>query len=307
MAVFLSLTAVVGCATKSPMKVAYQHDPWPLKTTSGTKLETEHFKIFTTVNDPMFHEAVAKLAEAQYGRFHELIAAEPKQKMTVYIFSNPRQWVAFTQNRFGPELAGQYLRIRNGGYTANDIAAFYMMGRYATLTILAHELCHLYLNLATAPEPIPAWISEGLASYFEAHEWDGETPVFTPTKNLFRREQLTSALAKDRLFTIKELLNTNAGEVCRKSQERVLTYYAQLWGMMVYLQDPASPYHTHFKQLLAELGRRTMTMRIKGYLTTVQDSENVGLGEALFRVYVCNDLEQFERDCNEYLQELAGY
>lgn len=305
--VLLSLVAVAGCTTKSPMSVTYQHDPWPLKTARGTKLDTQHFTIFTTVTDPTFHEAAVQLAEAQYERFSELIGMEPKQKMIVYIFSSPRQWAAFTQHRFSPELAGAYLRIRNGGYTSNDIAALYMMGRYATLTVMAHELWHLYLNLAAVSEPVPAWINEGLASYFEAHEWDGKTPVFTPTKNLFRREQLSLALAQNRLFTLKELLNTNAGVVCRGSQERVLIYYAQLWGMIVYLQDPASPYHKDFKQLLGELGTRTMTMKTRGYQTTVPDSENVGFGEAFFRMYISEDLENFERDCRTYFQHLTGY
>jgi hypothetical protein len=299
---------IAGCAKKTPIDTSWQQEPWPLKTTTGSKLETEHYIIYTTVSDSTFHQAAVTLAETQYARFHDLIASEPKQKMTVYIFTNPRQWVAFTQHRFRPELAEMYLRIQNGGYTSNDFAAFYMMGRYATLTVLAHELFHLYLNLAAAPEPVPAWINEGLASYFEAHEWNNDTPVFTPTKNLFRRQQLADALAKDQLFSLKELLNTNAGEVCRNSsQDRILTYYAQLWGLMVYLQDPSSPYYKQFKQLLAELGTHSMTIRIKGYQTTVRDSENVGPGQALFLAYVCGDLEQFERDCNEYLQKLAGY
>jgi hypothetical protein len=306
-AILISL-AFAGCAEKTPIDTSWQGEPWPLKTTKGSRLETEHYIIYTTVNDSAFHQAAVTLAETQYARFHDLIAAEPKQKMTVYIFANPRQWVAFTQHRFRPEIAEMYLRIRNGGYTSNDFAAFYMMGRYATLTVMAHELFHLYLNLATSPEPVPAWINEGLASYFEAHEWNGEVPVFTPTKNLFRRQQLGDAMAKDQLFSLKELLDTNAGDVCRKySQDRVLTYYAQLWGLMVYLQDPSSPYHKPFEQLLAELGTHSMTIRIKGYQTTLRDSDNVGLGQALFLAYLCSDPEKFERDCNEYLQKLAGY
>jgi len=294
-----------GCRSWWGEPVHVESRPWPLKNHTGTILETTHYRIYTTVKDPVFHSAAAGLAEGQYQRFHQVLGREPKSKMTVYIFSEVRQWMAFTQARFG-DRAEDYLRIRNGGYTSGDLAAFYMMNRYATLTVMAHELFHLYLN-HIATDPVPAWVNEGMSCYFEAHEWNVDTPVFTPNKNLFRRDNLREAMGRKTLFPIRQLLGTHPGEVTKQSQQKVLTYYAQVWALSQFLQDPYSGvYHARFKTLLSELGTPAMRLKSKGFLTTVSVKEDVTFGESVFREYIVDDLEQFEKDFNAYLPTLAG-
>ncbi len=299
----LLLVSVVGCQTP---RMSYQTSEWHLKYRTGTVLESDHYVIYTTVKDTDFHAAAVDLAEGEYQRFKSAVSIEPKEKMTLFIFSDVRQWVAFTNAKFTPEQAAVYMRIRNGGYTADNFSAFYYMGRYATLTILAHELFHLYINLAAGPEQIPAWVNEGMATYFEAHEWDVNRVVFTPKKNLFRRQNLSEAIAANRLFTLRELLKTHAGEVVCLPMSKVLAYYAEVWALIQYLQDPASgEYHKNFQNLLCELGTHDMTMKIRGFLTTVREEDNVSTGEALFRVYITDDLDQFDRDFQAYLPKLT--
>ncbi len=299
------LAALAGCQASKPC-TEYQASPWPLKKHSGTILDTPHYRIYTTIKDKVFYDAASELAEGQFGRFSREIPRRPKDKMTVYIFSDVNQWIAFTEAEF-PDQAAEYLRIRNGGYAAGQFAAFYYLGRYSTLTVMAHELFHLYVN-QTCREQVPAWINEGLATYFEAHEWDGCEPVFTPRKNLFRQGNLSEAVGQKKLFPLKELLATHAGQVGKLSQGRVLTYYAQLWALMEYLEDPASgKYHESFSQLLAELGTREMSLKTRGFLATVRVDEKVSFGEAVFREYITNDLGQFEEDFNAYVLRLLGW
>jgi len=303
----LVLLLAAGCrkAERVDLDFACERADWPLKTTTGTRIETDHYRLMTTVNDPQFQEAAVKLAESQFQRFHAMIPLQPEDKMTVYVFSNTRQWMAFTQAQFPPAVAKVYLKIRNGGYAAKDLAAFSYMGRFPTLTIMAHELFHLYLNQVRGSQPVPAWVNEGLACYFEAHEGDGFDPVVTPTKNLFRRQNLADAVAANRLFPLTHLLGTNAGEVCVENQGGMLTYYAQLWGLIQFLQDPKSGYCGNFQSLLAELGTHEMTMRVNGYLATCPADANISFGEGVFRVYITEDLECFETQLNVYLRKLA--
>jgi hypothetical protein len=303
----VSSMSILGCqkVERVDYDFTYERSEWPLKTQAGTKIETDHYRVYTTSKDEQFQEAVIKLAESQYQRFNAMIPQDPKGKMTVYIFSNTRQWMAFTQSKFPPAVARLYFRIRNGGYASQDFAAFYYMGRYPTLTIMAHELFHLYLNQVRGSQPVPAWVNEGLACYFEAHEWDDFDPVFTPTKNLFRRQNLSDAVASNKLFSLKELLSTDAGKVCANDQGRMLTYYAQLWGLMQFLQNPDSGYYERFHAMLAQLGMPETTMRVKGYLTTCPVGEKVGFGEGMFRVFITEDLECFESQLNEYLRKLV--
>ncbi|MFA5863235.1 MAG: hypothetical protein WC975_00955 [Phycisphaerae bacterium] len=300
------LFGLYGCEKRETTR-NYQSTSWPLKNHQGTILETPHYRIYTTIKDKDLHAAAVNLAEGQYERFCQALMIRPKEKMTVYIFSDVQQWTAFTESKFGRR-AQDYLRIRNGGYTAKNFAAFYYIGRYSTLTILAHELFHLYVNLASCPEPVPAWLNEGMACYFEAHEWNGFSPIFTPKKNLFRRENLSEAVGKNKLFSLKDILATHAGEISKLPQPRVLTYYAQLWAILEFLNDPNSgQYHVNFQNLSGELGTRKMAMRAKGYLTTVREDEKVSFGEAVFRQYITNDLKQFDTDFNNYLPTLIGW
>jgi hypothetical protein len=305
--VFVSvwMGSVSGCRQAVSLDTAARVDRsrWNLKTTDGTQLLTDHYRIYTTAKDETFQYAAADLAEGQYARFQSLIPRRPKDTMTVYIFSNTRQWIAFTQTKFPPAVANLYLKIRSGGYTSNDFAAFYYLGRFPTLTILAHELFHLYLNQIRGSEPVPAWVNEGLACYFEAHEWDGSRPVFSTEKNLFRRNNLAEAVSGGKLFPLKELLGTDAGRVCAGSQDRLLVYYAQLWGLVQFLQDSHNGYAEKFHKLLAELGTKEMSIRVNGYLIT---SPGMSFGEAAFHTYITEDLAGFETVLNKYLKKLAG-
>jgi hypothetical protein len=303
MIMLAAMMTLIGCDKRQ--HVDCQTSDWPLKNNKGWIVESEHYQIYTTVSDAIFQTASVDLAEGLFSRIKNTLTIEPKDKMKVYVFKNTVQWIAMTQAKFGAQ-AESYLRIRNGGYSADDFAAFYYMGRYPTLTILAHELFHLYLSASAGGEQIPAWLNEGLATYFEAHEWDGMFPVFTPNKNLFRQNNLVEAISTKQLFPLKELLATHAGEVSKKPQQKVLAYYAQLWGMIQFLQQPKSPYHEGFKKMLADLGTTTMTMKAKGFLTTVKVDDKVSFGEAVFRSYISDDLEQFENELNEYLPALAG-
>jgi len=302
--ILLGLSVLAGCQTQGTI---YQTTPWPLKSHTGTIIETAHYRINTPRKDKDFYDAAVDLAEGQYERFYDEIEIQPKEKMNVYVFSDVKQWIAFTKTKFGEPHARIYMRIRNGGYAEGNIAAFYNVGRYATLTIMAHELFHLYIHSATGNEPVPAWVNEGLACYFEAHEWDVDKLVFTPEKNLFRQQNLAEAFSKGKMIPIKELLSTHAGEVSKSNQPKVLTYYAQLWSLIRYLEDPRSGvYHTNFKKMLKELGTRQMVVKARGFMTTVPASENVSFGEAVFRQYITNDLSRFEEEFYAYTSQLIG-
>lgn len=298
------LMILAGCEKAPP--VQYKVNPWPLKQFKGFVVETEHYLIHTTVDDPMLHRACAALVEGQYERFSADLKLVPKLKMKGYIFANRLQWEAFTNATMGPR-AKDYLRIRDGGYSAKNICAMYYLGRYPTLSVLGHEVFHQYLNCAT-DQPIPAWLNEGLSCYYEAHEWDQTTPLFTPQKNTFRRETLADAVQAGRLFPLKALLATHAGEVSKLSQAKVGTYYSQVWALMRFLREGEDgTYAQPLRTLLDELGTRDMKTRVSGYLAVTAGSRDMGFGEAVFRVYITEELDRFEQAFTAYVNTLVGW
>ncbi len=276
--------------------------PWPLKHYKGVILESAHYKIYTTVSDKVFHRAMITLAETQYSRFSSTLKIKPKGKMTVYVFADTQQWIAFTKANLGG-WSKDLLRIRSGGYTTGNLAAFYYLGRYPTLTVLAHELFHLYLNCAGGAG-IPVWLNEGLACWFESNEWDGDKVICTPGKNLFRQQQLREAINSHTLFPLKKLLNSVPRNEVRHSYSRMLTYYAQVWALMKFLFDKKSgEWHNNFKVLLDDIGTNRIRLRASGYLISEPAKEKVTFSEAVFRAYIEDDLPKFDEAFREYIEQ----
>lgn len=297
------LSGLVGCQREA---IRYEVDDWPLKHTKGHVVETDHYRIFTTVADPVMHQASAEIAEYQFRRLSHTLSVTPKAKMNVYVFQTRRQWEAFTRAQLGHK-AHRYLQIRDGGYAVDDICVLHYLGRYATLTVLAHELVHQYLDCATSDVP-PAWLNEGLACLLESHEWDGETPVFTTDKNHFRRQTLSDALLGKQTFEIEQLLATHAGEVAKLSSAKVSAYYSQLWALMQFLEDGAKgEYRGAYHALLGELGTDQLRTRGNAYLAASSSDRQMSFGEAVFRQYITDDVDEFERKFNEFMVTLVGW
>ena len=294
---------IAGCQSQKRQVVddSYRENSWPLKHYKGVILESAHYKIYTTTRDKTFHRAMITLAETQYTRFADTLTIKPKNKMTVYVFANTRQWIAFTKANLG-SWSKDLLRIRSGGYTTGHLAAFYYLGRYPTLTILAHELFHLYLNCAGG-SGIPVWLNEGLACWFESNEWDGDKLICTPGKNLFRQQQLREAINSGNLFPLKKLLATIPRSEVRHSYSRMLTYYAQVWALIRFMFDKRSGvWHDNFQKLLADIGTNKLKLRASGYLVSKSSSEKITFPEAVFRAYIEDDLQKFENSFRQYIE-----
>jgi len=301
----LSAALLAGCEKREDLQVSVHSRPWQLRTTKGTILETEHYRIHTTISDSMFKGLAPVLAEHCHERFQQqLPLTGDANKMDVYIFSNRSQWEAFTKAFMGKK-AASYLNIREGGYTAKDTAVLYYIGRYPTLTILAHELFHQYLQHNHAGR-IPAWLNEGLACYYEAHQWRDHQPVFTPDKNLFRLKPLRKAVIGGELFSLDELLAQHVGKVMELSEDKVAAYYAQVWAMIQFLRHGQDgQYAPALQKLIADLGSDAIEMKARAYIITARGQNGRGLdfGEAVLSAYVTEDFDVFERQYNQFLQQ----
>ncbi len=294
---------ITGCDRRSKV-VEFESKAWPLKFHKGVILESEHYRVYTTTRDTFFHQALMNLAEKQYARISKRLTVAPKKKMSVYIFANVNQWKAFTRARFGSSL-NKVFKIRNGGYTYGGIAAFAYMGRYPTLTVLAHELFHLYLSNASK-EHVPTWVNEGLACLFEAHEWNGTMPEFSFRKNVFRQEYLRKAFSEGKLIPLEKLLTSRPLGVVDDSQTKLLVYYAQVWALMSFLEETkVKKWHDGFENMLADVGRKDFTVKTRGYLVTMTDKKRSSFAVAAFLRYITEDMAGFEIAYKKYMKKIA--
>ncbi|MCK4850997.1 MAG: DUF1570 domain-containing protein, partial [Phycisphaerae bacterium] len=157
----------------------------------------------------------------------------------------------YTRQNMGAS-AESYLKIRAGGYSYNGISVAYLLDRYSTFGVLAHEGFHQFAN-SRLVHRIPAWMEEGLACNFEAHFWRAGKPDFAPDLNEFRIKALQQALRRDSLFPLSEILTMDAGQAVALPAEKTATFYAQSWALTRFLQEGRrGKYRPAFRQMLSD-------------------------------------------------------
>lgn len=278
---------------------------WSYAGSEGTELRSPHYVLYTTCARKPFVDAMPDFMEACYDAYRDLLppAKEPAEPMKAYLFQTRSDWERFT-TEFSPARAATYLRIRRGGYSERGITVSHYSSQRATLSILAHEGLHQYLE-ETGRGRIPAWINEGLACYFESFDLVNGRPVFRPERNTLRAPYLREALQRDNLIPLKEILGTNAGAAVHRNAGHVRNYYAQEWSLVLFLLSDESPstYREGFHKLLNDLGTVTLEQRATSRLNAL-NNQNLSPGEAVFRVYITEDLDQFQVDYRAYLIKL---
>lgn len=299
--------ALAGCAAgqPEPAPVSYQTETWEFARTPGHKLVTEHYEIYTTLNHPVLLDALPGFVEAAFARCQALLppggAPAPAGRMRIYLFASRGQWEAFTRRFTGPR-AATFLKVRNGGYSERGVTVIEYVASDVTFPLLAHEGFHQYVHHYLAV-PLPAWLNEGLAVWCEGQRWGLRgLKAFEPGFNPRRHNDLAQALQTGRLHPLRDLLETHAGEVIDGSSRAVLTYYAQLWALMLFLQEGAEGrYAAGFARLLA--AARTGDLEAHARAAHIW-SEGAGYnyGEALFRSFISEELDAVEREYRAFMR-----
>jgi len=297
----LWITLLSGCGAASPKPVAVEYGEWaPAARIHGLRVKTDHYEIRTTVRDRELIECVPVFMETAFGEYQRVMRppAERPERLITYLFETRGEWDRFTR-AFVPQRADMYLRIREGGYmdypTATTVA--YDLTRDRTLALLAHEGWHQYLA-GHFPEPVVAWLDEGLACQWEAFDLKDGRPVFKSRQNLFRRNNLRDALTSpDRWIPLKRLVEMNAGQAVAETGATTRSYYAQVWALIMFLKEGRNASYTQgFAKLLADAGTRRTAVAVSGYRLTMPGSEGLSTGETVFRHYITPDLDAFEKE-----------
>lgn len=154
------------------------------------------------------------------------------------------------------------LKIPRGGYASRGFGVFYDIGLFDTLAIAGHEGWHQFTQ-KTFRETLPVWLEEGLATFMEGHRWEQNMPVFRPWANVQRFDQLRKASNAGQLMSIDELLSSRPQDFLDVTDDRVLTFYAQLWALSHFLNEgEGGKYAAALRQVVmdASEGRLTETM-----------------------------------------------
>ena len=300
-----------GCTSaRSGPAFEATRQPWVFQGAEGIEITTDHFDIYTTVDDPQLLDYLPAFLEAVYRQYSSLLPPLPDsgERMQTYLFATKHQWLAFTRREF-PQRYDTYSRIQVGGFAAGAVCVVQnIQPRIYTLSVIAHEGMHQYFA-AHFDERIPAWLNEGLATYCEGFEVIGGKPVFGPKQNSVRRNALREMLAGDGLMPLKDLLATDAGKVIVNSRgQQTRTYYAQAWALTVFLRHGArGRYADRFEALLADVASGEMSTRAQAARIASPDPASLSFGESVFHAYITDDLPRFETELREFMIRLVGF
>jgi hypothetical protein len=295
---------VTGCGGPKPRPaVHFESEAWRYGSTPGYKLTTEHYEIYTTLRDQVLRDALPDFVEAAFESYARLVppAHAPTEPMKVYLFASRGQWEAFTRRFTGPR-AKIFLQVRNGGYSERGVSVIEYVAHEVTFPLFAHEGFHQYLYHYVNAQ-IPPWLNEGLAVYCEGQRWGADRiNEFDPWFNPVRRNDLTAALASNRLHSLRRLLETDAGRIIAGSQESVAAYYGELWALVLFLREGGNgKYAAGFERLLGGLSTVDMEQRARAaYIWSERGAFN--FGEDLFRNFISDDLDTVEHEYFDFMR-----
>jgi len=302
----IGLVVLSGCATQRGRRapVSYTTASWSYGRAQGRKISTAHYDIYTTLRDEVLLGALPGFVEAAYENYQQLLPStrQVDERMKVYLFATRGQWERFTR-RFTGSRSKLFLKVRNGGYSERGVSVIEYVAHQITFPLFAHEGFHQYVYHYVNSQ-IPSWLNEGLAVTCEGQRWGMHgLKAFEAEYNPRRRNDVTAALVSNRLHSLRRLLETHPGEVIEGSNRSVVTYYAQVWSLILFLREGADgKYATAFERLLSQLDEVDIAQYARA-AHIWSDRKRFSFGEALFRSFISEDLDTVEREYFEFMRE----
>lgn len=239
---FFLLTSlnVCGCAHQAPPKLPgpsaiLDIKPCTISGDAGRAIITRHYVIFTTMDDPVRFEPIARVMEGANAEYRNVLGQAPpdQRPLVCYLFATREQWAGFTRSQTGDD-ASIYLHITRGGYTVGDRYVAYDIGLIQTLSVAAHEGFHQFCARHCKTR-IPPTLEEGLACTFETVEWRNGFPRWNIESNPNRAAALRRGTAAGRLLPLEKLITMHAGQVVAGGAGRISAYYGESWALARFL------------------------------------------------------------------------
>ncbi|HED53315.1 MAG TPA: hypothetical protein ENJ00_03840 [Phycisphaerales bacterium] len=227
--------------SRPTLSVVLSTEPWTFGTSTGSIIRTPSYRLFTTTTRPILLSRVPVFLESSLTHYRSAFVQLPPPpiKLDTYLMQTRPEWANLTRLLM-QRRAPVYLQIERGGFAAEGRGIYRDLGSLNdTLNIAAHEGWHQYTQLAFRHR-LPIALEEGIASYMEGFRWDPnqpEKPIFLPWANPERFDQLRLAADSQALLSLPELLSTTPQQLIAVDQNKALTWYAQVWTLIHFLNE----------------------------------------------------------------------
>ncbi len=289
---------------------------WQEGFAGGVVIQTHHYRIYTTLTDPLMLRQVPGFVESAYQAYCSQLpdAVDDSIVCDTYLFADRQQWEQFTRDFTGAD-AEVYLQIKEGAYALRGVCVAYNIGRKQTFSVLGHEGWHQFTERHFRYR-LPSWLDEGVATLFETCRYENGRFVFEPKNNLMRLASLKEARQAGRVLRLGELIQINPGQTLdgHGSESSALTFYAQAHALVRFLREEDYGKHlANYQKML--LGGMRGTWPIAPELTSFAADRsrpltvgwNAVTSPILFRMYIGKDLQTIEKEYNGFCSEIVYY
>lgn len=288
--------------------------PWDESYHDGLIIQTEHYKLYTTLLEPLMLRQTPGFLEAAYKAYQSQLP-EPissGRPLEVYLFDTRDQWEDFTRGMAGND-AGVYLQIQRGAYTLNGIVVAYNIGRKQTFSVIGHEGWHQF-NQRLFVYRLPSWLDEGIATLFETCRYTQGRFVFEPQRNLSRLGSLKETLLAKQLIPLNQLIMLNPGQVLNGhgNDDAVIAFYAQNYALVRFLRE--YNYGIRLRKYHAMLlGGANGTWPLQNDFAAIAEDRarpltvgwNMQVSPVLFAYYIDPDINALEAQYENFCRKLV--
>jgi hypothetical protein len=287
---------------------------WKDPNTPGLIIQTQHYRVHTTLLDPLMLQRVPSFLESAYKAYQSQLPSPLSSTylFDIYLFGTRSEWEEFTRSFVGDE-AELYLKLKKGAYTANGAWVGYNIGRKLTFQILGHEGWHQF-NQRLFMYRLPSWLDEGIATLFETCRYHQGQFLFEPGRNLMRLGSLKRTIQRRQLIPLRQLIVLNPGQVLSDhgSDDAVVAFYAQNYALVRFLREYRYGIYLRKYHLLL-LGGAEGSWPLPGELASLAADRtrpltvgwNTQISPILFAHYIEPDIDQLEKAYREFCGKIV--
>jgi len=287
----------------APLPAVQRVEKWENPYGKGLVIETAHYRIRTTMLEPLMLKQIPAFVEAAWQQYQSQIQVQiaGKEKFSLYLFSDRAQWEQFTKVFTGAQWP-VYQKIKKGAYFLNGSCIAYNIGRSRTFSVIGHEGWHQFCDKYFRYR-LPSWLDEGVAQLFEQSELINGRFVFQPARNYQKIGALKLTMQNNKMIPLRNLISLNPGEVMTQEQPdaSVMAFYSQSYALVRFLrEDNYGKRLGNYYQMM--LGALNGTWPIDEMETKIASDRSIPLtaqwnsyiAQKLFRIYIGQEIERIE-------------
>jgi hypothetical protein len=292
----------------NPTSAVVGREAWTFEDKPGQVIHTRSVSIYTTESEAIITDRLPGFMEAALEAYTTLITPLPRptSRLESFVMGSRAQWQRLTLYMMG-ERGKNFTWIERGGFAFGGRAFLFDIGAADTMAIASHEGWHQFTQ-RTFQEPLPVWLEEGVATYFEGHRWNGADVTFLPWYNIERFDRLRDAAAKQQLLPFQQVLEMTPDRLVVRTNDVAVTYYAQLWALVhFFLEADQGRYRDAFRQLLADSASGRVAQRLAeasgGRISAVMMSQR--LSPLLIRTYFGLEVDQLAQRYEAFIRQVV--